>query len=69
MTPEKEWRRLNEKHFEQVLEAADDNRFNQSIERPAIHRTRYPEAFERAAPNNIGVGSQADLSDLKIRYD
>jgi len=35
--------------------------------RPSIHRFRFKHTFDQADPDLIAVGSQSDLSDLKIK--
>ena len=42
---------------------------SQDAQRPPIYRMRYPESFERASARGLTAGSQADLSDLKVRSD
>ncbi|RUP42878.1 hypothetical protein BC936DRAFT_137953 [Jimgerdemannia flammicorona] len=43
MTPEKEWRRINEKHMDSVAVFAEDKLLFQDVKIPQIHRLRYPE--------------------------
>ncbi|WVQ95423.1 hypothetical protein IAU59_002520 [Kwoniella sp. CBS 9459] len=69
ITPEaKVWTERNDKHLELTKEAAETKLLFQEAERPKVLRMRYPSAFEQASPHNIPVGSQADLTDLKVQY-
>ncbi|AFR98235.1 hypothetical protein C343_06211 [Cryptococcus neoformans C23] len=61
------WAQRNEKHLELTKEAAETKLLFQEGERPKVLRMRYPSSFEQASPHSIAVGSQADLSDLKVR--
>ncbi|KAL1409094.1 hypothetical protein Q8F55_005918 [Vanrija albida] len=63
------WAKRNDKHLELARAQADDKILVQEAERPKVWRLRYPSAFEQASPHAIAVGSQADLSDLKIKSD
>ncbi|WVF67806.1 hypothetical protein IAT40_002567 [Kwoniella sp. CBS 6097] len=69
ITPKaKVWTERNDKHLELTKEAAETKLLFQEAERPKVLRMRYPSAFEQASPHNIPVGSQADLTDLKVQY-
>nr|ODN74929.1 hypothetical protein L203_06612 [Cryptococcus depauperatus CBS 7841] len=61
------WKKRNDKHLELSKEAAETKLLFQEAERPRIWRMRYPSSFEQASPYNIPVGSQIDLSDLKVQ--
>ncbi|GJN91142.1 hypothetical protein Rhopal_004160-T1 [Rhodotorula paludigena] len=63
------FRERNEKHLELAKLAADDKLLFQEAERPRVRRLRYLGTFDQASPNNIPVGSQADLSDLVIKSE
>ncbi|WWC64978.1 uncharacterized protein I303_107592 [Kwoniella dejecticola CBS 10117] len=68
ITPKAEvWTQRNDKHLELSKEAAETKLLFQEAERPKVLRMRYPSAFEQASPHNIAVGSQTDLSDLKVQ--
>ncbi|WRT70935.1 uncharacterized protein IL334_007934 [Kwoniella shivajii] len=68
ITPEaKVWTERNDKHLELTKEAAETKLLFQEAERPRVWRMRYPSAFEQASPHSIPVGSQTDLSDLKVQ--
>ncbi|OZJ04473.1 hypothetical protein BZG36_02680 [Bifiguratus adelaidae] len=68
MTKEDEWQRINEKHLEQAVSAAEDKLLFQEAQRAPIFRMRYPESFEQASPHAISVGSQADVSDVNVKF-
>ncbi|WVQ77617.1 hypothetical protein IAR50_007305 [Cryptococcus sp. DSM 104548] len=61
------WKERADRHLELTKEGADMKLLFQEAERPKVLRMRYPSRFEQASPFNIGVGSQVDLSDLKVR--
>ncbi|TYJ51686.1 hypothetical protein B9479_007736 [Cryptococcus floricola] len=61
------WRERADRHLELEKERADGRLLVQEAERPRVLRMRYPSRFEQASPFNIPVGSQVDLSDLKVR--
>ncbi|GAA6023419.1 hypothetical protein JCM8202_001432 [Rhodotorula sphaerocarpa] len=63
------YKERNEKHLELAKQAADDKLLFQEAERPRIRRLRYLGAFDQQSPNNVQVGKQADLSDLKIKSE
>ncbi|WWC72797.1 uncharacterized protein I206_106761 [Kwoniella pini CBS 10737] len=68
ITPKAEvWTQRNDKHLELSKEAAETKLLFQEAERPKVLRMRYPSSFEQASPHNIAVGSQADLTDLKVQ--
>ncbi|KAM0749161.1 hypothetical protein T439DRAFT_327650 [Meredithblackwellia eburnea MCA 4105] len=70
LTPQTEtWKANAEKHLTLAKEAADDKLLFQEAERPKVRRLRYLGTFSQASPNNIPVGSQADLSDLVIKSE
>ncbi|GAA5971166.1 hypothetical protein JCM11641_004169 [Rhodosporidiobolus odoratus] len=63
------WKGRNEKHLELAKQAADDKLLFQEAEKSRIRRLRYLGTFDQASPNAIEVGSQADLSGLKIKSE
>ncbi|WVQ63463.1 uncharacterized protein L199_001616 [Kwoniella botswanensis] len=68
ITPESRiWTERNDKHLELSKDAAETKLLFQEAERPRVLRMRYPSSFEQASPHNIAVGSQTDLSDLKVQ--
>ncbi|WOO82640.1 uncharacterized protein LOC62_04G006122 [Vanrija pseudolonga] len=63
------WAKRNDQHLALTREQADEKILVQEAERPKVWRMRYPSSFEQASPHGIPVGSQADLSDLKVKSD
>ncbi|GAA6003074.1 hypothetical protein JCM10207_001972 [Rhodosporidiobolus poonsookiae] len=63
------WRARNDKHLELAKEAAEDKLLFQEAEKSRIRRLRYLGTFDQASPNGIPVGSQADLSGLRIKSE
>ncbi|RSH87156.1 hypothetical protein EHS25_003647 [Saitozyma podzolica] len=67
-TPDaKVWTERNDKHLELTKEAAEERLLFQEAERPRVWRLRNTAAFEAGSPHSVPVGSQVDLSDLKIK--
>ncbi|KAN0060358.1 hypothetical protein ACQY0O_007687 [Thecaphora frezii] len=66
-TPTSVWKERNLRHLDLAREKAEERLFLQDAERPPVHRLRFPQAFEIASPHNVAPGSQADLSDLKVK--
>ncbi|EST08467.1 hypothetical protein PSEUBRA_001885 [Kalmanozyma brasiliensis GHG001] len=66
-TPSSVWKERNARHLELVKEKAEERLLFQDAERPPVHRLRYTQIFEQASPHAVAPGSQADLSDLKIK--
>lgn len=48
-------------------ELADETLLLSDAHRPVLLRLSNPGTFEQASPHKISVGSQADLSDLKVK--
>ncbi|CAM0138834.1 hypothetical protein VKS41_005952 [Umbelopsis sp. WA50703] len=67
MTPATENDRVASEHLDHAVSKAEDRLLFQEAQRAPVYRMRYPEAFERASPHAIAVGSQVDLSDLKVK--
>jgi hypothetical protein len=63
------WTERNDKHLKLSAEAADTRLLFQEAERPKVFRLRSPSSFENASPHVVPVGSQADLSDLKVKSE
>jgi hypothetical protein len=49
--------------------AADDRLILSHRPEPKIHRVMFPDLFVRASDHLIEPGSQADVSDVKIKYE
>ncbi|CAO3680700.1 unnamed protein product [Umbelopsis vinacea] len=69
MTSAAENDRVAAEHLDQAVTKAEDKLLFQEAKRSPVYRMRYPEAFERASPHALSVGSQADLSDLQVKYN
>ncbi|WVQ86201.1 hypothetical protein IAT38_008369 [Cryptococcus sp. DSM 104549] len=65
-TPEQN-REAREKYLRSDIELANSVNVTAEAEIPKVRKLRYPSTFEQASPNQIAVGSQADLSDLKVQ--
>jgi hypothetical protein len=63
------WEDRNAQHYRLVQSAAQDQLLVRTMTRPPIRRLTDTMAFDRGSPFGVPVGSQADLSDLKIRTD
>ncbi|GAA5992383.1 hypothetical protein JCM10908_000455 [Rhodotorula pacifica] len=63
------YKERNDKHLELAKQAADDKLLFQEAERPRMRRLRYLGTFNQQSPNNVQVGTQADLSDLTIKSE
>ena len=48
-------------------ELADETLLLSDAHRPTLIRLSNPGTFEQASPHKISVGTQADLSDLKVK--
>ncbi|KZO98887.1 hypothetical protein CALVIDRAFT_426304 [Calocera viscosa TUFC12733] len=64
----------NEEQFENlqrrmawVQHQAANKREDDAAQRPPMHRFRYKHTFEQSCPNAIPVGTQADVSNVKIK--
>ncbi|KAI9592593.1 hypothetical protein BDF19DRAFT_451022 [Syncephalis fuscata] len=68
-TDSETWTSRSAKHFELVKEAIDDYMVFSTTKRPHMYRLRDPLSFERASPFAVPVGSEVDLSDLRVRTD
>jgi len=67
-TPRPEaWLDLNAKHTAQQEIEAENSRLMTSARQPPVYRYRYPQSFEQASPFLVGVGTQADLSNLVVK--
>ncbi|KXN90220.1 hypothetical protein AN958_04710, partial [Leucoagaricus sp. SymC.cos] len=66
-TSAEKWLEMNAAHTAQTAEEAENSRLMMSAQRPPVHRYCYPQAFEQASPFLVGVGTQADLSDLVVK--
>ncbi|KAF5351820.1 hypothetical protein D9756_007373 [Leucocoprinus leucothites] len=66
-TPAAQWLDMNAQNTALRAEVAENTRLTTSAKQPAVHRYRYPQSFEQASPFLVGVGTQADLSDLVVK--
>ncbi|KAF9451251.1 hypothetical protein P691DRAFT_663632, partial [Macrolepiota fuliginosa MF-IS2] len=66
-TPAEQWLELGAKNTAQKEVVAENTRLTVSAKSPPVHRYRYPQSFEQASPFLVGVGTQADLSDLVVK--
>ncbi|KAI9320503.1 hypothetical protein BX666DRAFT_2024155 [Dichotomocladium elegans] len=69
MTSSSEMDKFNNAKLDEASKLAEYRLIAQDAQRAPIYRMRYPESFERASPRGLVTGAQADLSDLKVRYD
>ncbi|RKP04370.1 hypothetical protein THASP1DRAFT_33876 [Thamnocephalis sphaerospora] len=70
MQPEaKMWEDRNAKHYALAQDAAEEQLLLKSAGPAKMRRLTDPMAFDRGSPFGVAVGSQVDLSDLKIRTD
>ncbi|KAI0319175.1 hypothetical protein OF83DRAFT_1163084 [Amylostereum chailletii] len=68
-TPVEEWATRNAKHLQLSSELSEAQHVIQGACRPPVRRYRYPQKFELASPFSVPVGTDVDLSDLKVKSD
>ncbi|CAE6435417.1 unnamed protein product [Rhizoctonia solani] len=64
-----EGKRVNDGHLVLAKADADARILTDGATKPPVIRLRNPSAFENASPHCLGVGQQADLSDLRVKTD
>ncbi|QRW21363.1 hypothetical protein RhiXN_06352 [Rhizoctonia solani] len=64
-----EGKRATDTHLALAKADADARILTDGATKPPVIRLRNPTVFENASPHCLGVGQQADLSDLRIKTD
>ncbi|KAJ1304418.1 hypothetical protein OPQ81_005566 [Rhizoctonia solani] len=64
-----ETKRINDNHLVLAKADADARILTDGATKPPVIRLRNPTVFENASPHCLGVGQQADLSDLRVKTD
>ncbi|KAG8763782.1 hypothetical protein FRC11_012785 [Ceratobasidium sp. 423] len=62
-------KRINDSHLVLAKADADARILTDGATKPPVIRLRNPTMFENASPHCLGVGQQADLSDLRVKTD
>ncbi|KAL5631588.1 hypothetical protein ACGC1H_007194 [Rhizoctonia solani] len=67
--PREEGKRVSDGHLALAKAGADARILTDGATKPPVIRLRNPAVFENASPHCLGVGQQADLSDLRVKTD
>ncbi|CEL61051.1 hypothetical protein RSOLAG1IB_04291 [Rhizoctonia solani AG-1 IB] len=68
-TSREEGKRVSDNHLVLAKADADGRILTDGANKPPVIRLRNPSVFENASPHCLGVGRQADLSDLRVKTD
>ncbi|CAE6357098.1 unnamed protein product [Rhizoctonia solani] len=68
-TSREDSKRVHDGHLVLAKADADARILTDGATKPPVIRLRNPTIFENASPHCLGVGQQADLSDLRVKTD